>query len=123
MTRVHVDSVLPYRPLLYDTVPTVMGGANYNKFAPPHSFINVRDFESPRDLANYLLMLNETDDVYAKYFEWKANFEVIQEVNFGLCDLCRMAHDHTLQPKSYHDIKKWWVDEGGCENGIRNKIL
>jgi alpha-1,3-fucosyltransferase len=40
-----------YRPLKYDRVPIVLGGANYNRFAPPHSYINAKDFKSPKELA------------------------------------------------------------------------
>lgn len=36
-----------------------------------HSIINTRDFPSPKALAEYLLKLNEDDEAYAKYFEWK----------------------------------------------------
>ncbi len=109
-----------YRPMMFDTVPIVMGGANYSKFAPPNSFINARDFNSPRELADYILLLNSTDTMYAKYFEWKTDYEIILSDNSGLCDLCRMAHDKTLPSKTYNDIQHWWINELKCENNSRN---
>lgn len=59
-----------FKPLHYDTVPIVMG-ASYSSFAPPNSFIDVRDFQSPKQLADYLLLLDNSEDVYERYFDWK----------------------------------------------------
>ena len=106
-----------YRPMLFDTVPVVLGGADYNRFAPPYSYINAKDFNSPKELANYLLMLDREDKLYAEYFKWKRHYQVTMPDMYGLCDLCRMANDDKLPPKIYHDIKKWWLMDGeGCKN-------
>lgn len=106
-----------YRPLMYDTVPIVLGGANYNRFAPPHSYINARDFTSPRELSAYLLLLDKSDELYARYFDWKKDFFVTMPDLYGLCDLCRLANDETLPPKVYSDITEWWSTGNGlCEN-------
>ena len=40
-------------------MPVVLGGANYERFAPPNSYINVADFDSPKHLANYLIYLDQ----------------------------------------------------------------
>jgi alpha-1,3-fucosyltransferase len=37
-----------------DVVPVVYGGANYSLYAPPHSYINLDDFQSVDHLAQYL---------------------------------------------------------------------
>lgn len=105
-----------YRPLYYDTVPIVMGGADYDLFSPPNSIINVKDFESPKRLAEYLLMLDESDELYDKYFDWKIDFTVELHPMDGWCDLCKFAH-HNPQPlvKIYRDIKKWWMEDGKCK--------
>lgn len=112
-----------YRPLLDDTVPIVLGGADYNLFAPSHSYINARDFGSPKELADYLLLLNKTENLYAKYFEWKRQYEVLSPDNYGMCDLCTMAHDDSLPAKVYPDIKEWWFKKEGlpvCEHSSTN---
>lgn len=43
------------------TVAVVMGAADYTRLAPPKSYINVADFKSAKELANYLLFLNAND--------------------------------------------------------------
>ncbi|CAG5121936.1 unnamed protein product, partial [Candidula unifasciata] len=57
--------------LKHDVIPIVMGAApeDYERAAPPHSFIHVDDFESPKDLADYLHKLDKNDDLYNKYFQ------------------------------------------------------
>lgn len=97
--------------LLYDTVPVVRGGVDYRAFAPPHSFIDVNDFESPKELANYLLLLDRTDSLYERYFDWKRDFTVHLNAKQGWCHLCKLAHDEQLPSKIYHDILQWWVNE------------
>jgi hypothetical protein len=104
------------RPLVYDSVPIVLGGADYSHFAPSHSYINARDFDSPKELADYLILLDKSDDLYARYFDWKRDHDITLLDLSGWCDLCRMAHDNTLPAKTYRDIKQWWMlDDGECE--------
>jgi alpha-1,3-fucosyltransferase len=105
-----------YRSLKYDTVPIVMGGADYKRLAPPYSYINVKDFGSPKELAEYIFLLDNSDELYAKYFDWKKRYLIKMPYNYGLCELCRMAHDEDLPPKTYQDIKKWWFDTHNCQN-------
>jgi alpha-1,3-fucosyltransferase len=101
------------RPLLFDAVPIVLGGADYNLFAPPHSYINARDFSSPKDLAEYIILLNKTDSLYASYFNWKNEYYISVPDMYGWCELCVMAHTSNLPSKVYHDIKQWWMEDGG----------
>ncbi|XP_057368448.1 alpha-(1,3)-fucosyltransferase C-like [Daphnia carinata] len=95
----------------YDAVPVVRGAVNYAEFAPPHSFIDVNDFASPKQLADYLLLLNETDSLYARYFDWRRDYTVELYQKRGWCHLCQLAHDDQLPSKVYDDILTWWVDD------------
>ncbi|KAK4006460.1 hypothetical protein OUZ56_011613 [Daphnia magna] len=105
------------RPYLYDAVPIVLGNADYSQFAPTHSYINARDFGSPKELAEYLMLLNNSDALYARYFYWKTDYYVSVPDMHGWCELCRMSHDKNLPIKVYHDIKQWWMTEAGeCES-------
>ncbi len=42
-----------------DVVPVVYGGANYSLYAPPHSYINVDDFESIEKLGEHLRWMRD----------------------------------------------------------------
>ncbi|GFO50580.1 glycoprotein 3-alpha-l-fucosyltransferase a [Plakobranchus ocellatus] len=56
--------------LKHNVIPIVMGAApeDYARAAPPHSFIHVDDFESPKHLAEYLNTLDKNDALYNEYF-------------------------------------------------------
>ena len=50
--------------------------ANYSNFAPPHSYVNARDFGTPQLLADHLLKLSWNRDLYARYFDWRGEFNL-----------------------------------------------
>lgn len=53
-------------------VPVYMGAPNVNEFIPhPRSIINVADFNSPKELANYLDYLLKNETAYNEYLEWR----------------------------------------------------
>ncbi|XP_017383849.1 4-galactosyl-N-acetylglucosaminide 3-alpha-L-fucosyltransferase FUT5-like [Cebus imitator] len=54
-------------------VPVVLGPSrsNYEKFLPPDTFIHVDDFQSPKDLAQYLQALDKDHARYLRYFRWR----------------------------------------------------
>ncbi len=66
-----------------------------------HSIIKVSDFESPKALAAYLKMLDENDEEYARYFEWKK-----EPLYSGwLQDRCAYKYDaHTKKHNTQHTI-------------------
>ncbi|TNN05109.1 Glycoprotein 3-alpha-L-fucosyltransferase A, partial [Schistosoma japonicum] len=55
-----------------DILPIVMGASieEYERVAPPYSFIHVDQFESPAKLAEYLKYLDKNDTAYNEYFAW-----------------------------------------------------
>ncbi|XP_033627021.1 galactoside 3(4)-L-fucosyltransferase-like [Asterias rubens] len=59
--------------LMNNVVPVVHGAqrACYSREAPPGSYIYVGDFPSIKALADYLILLNNEPDLYAKYFQWQ----------------------------------------------------
>jgi hypothetical protein len=83
--------------LLAGTVPVYRGAPNIEQWAPgDHSIINAHDFASPRELAEYLLYLNEHDDLYQEYFAWKRrglrpHFQELYQscLFYAECRLCK----------------------------------
>ncbi|EFX83647.1 hypothetical protein DAPPUDRAFT_23160, partial [Daphnia pulex] len=99
-----------YRALQVGAVPIVYGGSDYSAYAPPYSFIHAADFQSPKDLADYLILLDQNPKLYARYFEWKKDWIVDREPFDGWCSLCEKLNDPDANQtsKSYRDIAKWW---------------
>lgn len=106
-----------YRAFETGTVPVVFGGANYSLFAPAHSYINARDFKTPKLLAEYLIQLSLNLDLYSRYFDWKVKFNLRRSSGWA-CKLCEMLHTdlRVTAAKSYEDIGEWFFDKNTCEN-------
>lgn len=94
-------------------VPIVMGPSrsDYERLAPPGSFIHVDDFESVEALASYLKLLAGDDELYYSYFKWKTMGEFI-DTKF-MCRLCAMLHEsHRSQRiKMVSNLRDWWLDD------------
>ena len=54
-------------------------GGNYKLEAPPHSYIDVNDFESVESLAMYLKTLQNDKENYQEYFSWKREYLLYQK--------------------------------------------
>ena len=84
-----------YNILQYNVIPVVLNGADMSKVAPPHSYINVEDFHSLEELAQYLEKVASDDELFASYFWWRDFYKVKlgmeAEVSFW-CDLCQYLH-------------------------------
>ncbi|MBB6131824.1 glycosyltransferase family 10 domain-containing protein [Mucilaginibacter lappiensis] len=61
-----------FQPLIYGSIPIYLGAPNVDAFAPGDKcFINVNSFSSVNELAEYLILLDNRDDLYNEYFKWK----------------------------------------------------
>ena len=99
-----------------DVVPVVMGAprADYERAAPPQSFIHVDDFESPRHLADFLRAVAADRDRYNSYFRWHGIGEYI-DTKFW-CRLCALLHEthRSGRHSVYERLDDWWRGRGAC---------
>ncbi|KAF8787092.1 alpha-(1,3)-fucosyltransferase C-like [Argiope bruennichi] len=102
-----------FRNLNYDIIPVVFGGADYDKFVPPNSYIDALSFQSPKHLALFLSGVGNDFELYSNYFKWRENYS-IGIINRKECDLCTNLHRKDLKPSSYSDLRKWWVTDSQC---------
>ncbi|KAL3986468.1 4-galactosyl-N-acetylglucosaminide 3-alpha-L-fucosyltransferase [Sarotherodon galilaeus] len=110
---VHKDYITEklFNPLSVGTVPVVLGPTrqNYEKIIQGDAFIHVDDFSSPKDLADYLLLLDKNEEMYLRYFEWKQHFKVKRfhfpaEYACLTCDYLRRHKEY----KAFNDLDKWF---------------
>ncbi|XP_035222366.1 glycoprotein 3-alpha-L-fucosyltransferase A-like [Stegodyphus dumicola] len=87
---------------------------DYARSAPPHSYIHVDDFATPRDLAQYLHLLDKNHTLYNEYFRWKGTGEFVN--TYFWCRMCAMLHAPQYH-KSYPDMHHWWAGPGTCSAG------
>ncbi|XP_018785886.1 PREDICTED: alpha-(1,3)-fucosyltransferase B-like [Bactrocera latifrons] len=63
-----------WRPLIAGTVPIYFGSPSIRDWEPyNHSTIYITDYQSPKELAKYLLELDRNDSEYVKYLQHKYN--------------------------------------------------
>ena len=95
-----------------DLVPVVLGGTNYSRDTPPHSVINVYDFQSPRQLAGYIHELDDNMEKYLEYFKWKLDYSVINSSvarPMSYCKLCEILHSkRSPRPKVVQGMAAFW---------------
>jgi len=61
-----------YDPLLVGSVPVYLGAPNIEDFAPgDNCFVDVRQFEDPQALADFIKACYDDEQLYAQFFEWK----------------------------------------------------
>ncbi|XP_078679876.1 alpha-(1,3)-fucosyltransferase 7-like [Branchiostoma floridae x Branchiostoma belcheri] len=105
-----------------EVVPVVFGApkTDYEKYAPPGSFIHVDDFESPKALADYLKILDKDKEKYNQYFKWRTHppMHAVPEDYGRWCNLCQKLHQVCpTERKVYTDLDGWWKGENNdaCE--------
>ena len=95
-------------PLTYGLVPIVYGGFNgndYKKDLPPNSFIDIRNFGSPKLLAKYLIKLDKNNTAYLEFFTWRRHYEVRSGSHDILWGLCNALHNASMMRRRNVDWK------------------
>ncbi|XP_012282083.1 alpha-(1,3)-fucosyltransferase C [Orussus abietinus] len=105
-----------FNAMQVNVVPVVYGGADYPSILPPGSFVDVQDFQSPKELAEFLKALAKDSKRYLDYFRWKARYKVdLNAMNFN-CELCKALHENR-KPQVVRNLHRWWNDNSGCKSG------
>ena len=100
-------------------IPIVLGGASYDRILPPHSYISVRDFKSPRYLADYLKLLDSNDTLYMEYFNWRRDYQTIYPLSrfHDICGVCDILHTSNYSYKTNFKLNDYWKAEDQCVLG------
>ncbi|XP_068608465.1 4-galactosyl-N-acetylglucosaminide 3-alpha-L-fucosyltransferase 9-like isoform X2 [Brachionichthys hirsutus] len=111
---IHKDYITEkfFKPLSVGTVPVVLGPPrqDYERLIQGDAFIHVDDFASPKELADYLLLLDKNEEMYLKYFEWRWNFKVkFYKYTAWTVRTC-LACDHLRRHKEYktRNLTEYW---------------
>ncbi|XP_054582754.1 alpha-(1,3)-fucosyltransferase 7 [Eptesicus fuscus] len=98
-----------HNALTAGAVPVVLGPprASYEAVAPPDSFVHVDDFGSARELAAFLLGMNESQ--YRSYFRWRERFRVqpFNDWRQRFCAICA-RYPHLPRDQVYQDLQSWF---------------
>ncbi|XP_050355592.1 alpha-(1,3)-fucosyltransferase C-like isoform X5 [Nymphalis io] len=95
--------------LQHDSVPIVLGGADYSRFLPPGSYLNARS-TTPTALANMIAKLMLSKEYY-QFFLWKSSYTYYDptETN-NVCAVCAALHNKEMfeTPSVYRKLRRWW---------------
>ena len=92
-----------------------MGGANYTKVAIPGSYINVMDFKTVKQLAEYLQYLDKNNTAYNEYFRWRLKYKVPDFSMISICRICEGFDPENPPKPKFYDLTEYWVKEGQCD--------
>lgn len=103
---------------LAGVVPIVDGPSDYGPFIPDtHSVIRIDDFDSPRELAEYLKTVLHNKTLYNEYLSFrkpggisdrfKDTLKIFEQ---GRCDLCTLAYQRHTNMSLYYPGKKIYLD-------------
>ncbi|CAH8572011.1 unnamed protein product [Heterobilharzia americana] len=97
-----------------DVIPVVMGASleEYQRVAPPNSFIHVDQFNSPKDLASYLNYLDKNQTAFNEYFIWQQKGSVYQFPGKPECDFCLLANALPILKQSWYPDLQLWLNNG-----------
>lgn len=116
-----------WRALEMGVVPIVMGATleQYTRLAPPKSFIHVESFTSLGGLVEFLLELQQEDEKYLEYFEWRKLGRVIsyrqdEQYTKPIQDstYCTMLKKYLLTPLNDQRKLQYYGEDwlGSCRN-------
>ncbi|XP_041476736.1 uncharacterized protein LOC121424914 [Lytechinus variegatus] len=127
-----------YNALLTGSVPIVYGPSkkDYERLAPPHSFIHFDDFKTVQEFVDYINLLDRNDELYLEYFAWrrvgrveKSSTMLTTRIQTGdrLCYIIMTLLKKSLRPgeftwqddhPNFHD---WWT--GLCQEETQKKRI
>ena len=79
------------------------------------------DYNSPKNLSEYLLYLDSNKTAYNSYFKWKKHVNFLDyTVSYGfVCEMCIHLHLETfygITRKVYNDWNSYWNKETQCKS-------
>ena len=118
-----------YKVLDLPIIPVVYGGADYSEHLPFKSYINVRDYKSAKELANYMQLVANRSDLYLSYFDWKNKYQLVGDIHLhrhrngwsclnvnpqAFCNLCEYLHSSSTNHKVITDLGAIWNKKSQC---------
>jgi len=101
----------------YKVIPISFGGGqdtNDYYFMPKKSYINAFDYQTPKELADFLIKLKSDVNEYSSYFWWKPYYRTwLGRWKKAHCEICDQLHENKVS-QTYKDIKDWWVTQSKC---------
>ena len=116
--RDYVTEKLYKNALTNEIVPVVLANMEFNDptIIPPGGGINVLDFSSVKELAEYMKKVGSNSTLYNNYFRWYSNYTVLSEITHETwCAVCQKLATDRSSRKVYKDIGTSYSPEQQCK--------
>ncbi|XP_045504849.1 alpha-(1,3)-fucosyltransferase C-like [Colias croceus] len=91
-------------------VPVVYGGADYTKFLPTGSYINLNS-KSLDGIVALLEYIMKNPEVYYTYHRWRTNYTIKKTKPLkGICELCAKLNEWR-GTKIKKGLRNWWYNK------------
>ena len=87
-----------------DTLLVVRGGADYNKLLPEESYINTADFDTFKELADYLKKVNSSEELYIEHLKKKDRYSATMDRGISYCSLCAKLNNLQDNRNTYESV-------------------
>lgn len=88
----------------------VIATSKFNlELLPPHSYLNVFDFPTLKDLAEKMTEIRNNETLYNSYFEWKKYYKT--GGSNGFCSMCKALHQNRTAQSYNLDS---WIKHDSC---------
>lgn len=94
-----------------DIVQVVYGMADYKSITPSGTVINAADFNSPKELADFMLQVGSDKKKYVKYLQIKDRHYAVgldEMQQKAYCKLCEKLNNLEANTRTYPNIGLWW---------------
>ena len=129
--REYITEKFWYNSLYAGTVPIVWGACkkDYQRIAPPKSFIFYEDFRNIKEFIDYINYLDKNDTAYLEYFSWRKQFPCkypllsnkhdkffatfVNPFTNAYCNLCKTLREklNSSHQKTIPSLNKYWFGE------------
>nr|XP_026490360.1 alpha-(1,3)-fucosyltransferase C-like [Vanessa tameamea] len=94
-------------PLLHYAVPIVYGGADYNNYLPPNSYIDARKL-SLEKVATLMIKAIQNPEIYNEYFRWHNHYRYREARQDYICNLCLTLNEPAYNQSVIQNFREWW---------------
>ena len=101
--------------LKFGLLPIAMGGLSredYEKVAPPHSYLHVKDYDSPESLMKKLEIISKDETLFNSYFWWREFYTIEKKIfkENSQCQLCQMLNERPdfKSKNDYSHLIEYW---------------
>ena len=129
--REYITEKFWYNSLYAGAVPIVWGPSkkDYQRIAPPKSFIFYEDFQNIEEFIDYINYLDKNDTAYLEYFSWRKQFPCkysmlsnkraksfatfVNPFTNAYCNLCKTLREklNSSHHKTIPSLNKYWFGE------------